>query len=101
MIHGVASLTRYGRMAKNHWEKYRPRMVEQLKKDGVYHDALLNAQEQAGKLVAEQVSRLGNDVDSAREMALRLYVLLPSEEEQPVLEVDRMPFLDQEPTIEF
>jgi hypothetical protein len=92
------SLTRFGAMAKSHWETFRPRMVAHLKKEGVYHDALVNAQEQATAQIGEQVSKRGNDLESAREAALQMFVLLPSEAEEPILPADRMPFSQPEPT---
>src|SRR5260370_2168973 len=84
-------------MARDHWAEFRPRMVAHLKKEGVYLAALLNAQEQASAMIAEQVSRLGNDLESAREMALAQFVLLRSEKEQPVLDADSMPYSQPEP----
>ena len=92
----IRNLIRYGRMAQRHWEKYRPRMVAHLKQTLIYHQALLNAQEQTRDLVTEEVRR-GNDVDSARDMALAMFVTLPSEEELPILPADRMPFSQPEP----
>lgn len=95
----ILNLTRYGRMAQRHWETHRPRMVAHLKQTLMYHQALLNAQERTRDLVTAEVRR-GNDVDSAREMALAMFVLLPSEAELPTLPADRMPFSQPESTIE-
>ena len=97
MENEVKGLTRFGLMARDHWAEFRPRMVAHLKKEGVYLAALLNAQEQASAMIAEQVSRLGNDLESAREMALAQFVLLRSEKEQPVLDADSMPYSQPEP----
>ena len=96
----VSGLTRFGLMAKNHWEKFRPKMVAHLKRELVYKSALLNAQEMAKELIGQEVSKLGNSLENAREKALAMYVLLPSEAEQPILEADRMPYSQPEPTIE-
>lgn len=93
----MQSLTGFAKMAQSHWEQFRPRMVKHLKREGVYQAALLNAQEQAKAMIAHQVSDLGNDLESAREMALSTFIFVRSEKEQPTLDPDSMPFSQPEP----
>jgi hypothetical protein len=95
----VSSLTRFGAMADQHWRQHRPRMYLHLKAKGLLMEALLNAQEQAKEMIGELVSGQGRDLEGARSAALKQYVLLPSEDEEPVLSVDRMPFDQPRPTI--
>lgn len=94
----MEQLTRFGRMAKTHWETHRPKMVAHLKKTGEYQEALVNAQTQAEQLTAREVSQRGNDLESARAMALEQFVLLPSEGELQTLPADRMPFSQPDTT---
>jgi hypothetical protein len=91
-------LTRFGRMADRHWREHRPNMVRHLQKAGVYQEALSNAQERAKDLGADLVGR-GADPAAAQEEAMRTHILLPSEEEQPTLPADRMPFSQPAPSI--
>lgn len=95
----VESLTRFGAMANRHWHEHRPRLYQHLKARGQLQKALLHAQESAKSLIGELVSRQGQSLESAREQALSRFVLLPAESEQPLLEPDRMPFDQPEPTI--
>jgi hypothetical protein len=90
-------LTHWGAMAKKHWEEFRPRMVAHLKKEGVYEDALVNAQDRAAAMYGDQVHR-GNNPESAKEMALQMFILLPEETREQELDVDRMPFSQPAPT---
>ena len=92
-------LEMYGRRAKAHWEEHRPRMVAHLKKMGVYLDALVNAQNLARDQIARLVSDQGMEINQAKELVLNDLVFLPTEEEEPILPPDRMPFSQPEPTI--
>jgi hypothetical protein len=94
----VSSLTRFGAMADQHWRQHRPRMYLHLKAKGLLMEALLNAQERAKEMTAD-LTTSGSDLEGARDAALREFVLLPSEDEEPVLSVDRMPFDQPGPTI--
>lgn len=91
------ALTAWGRQADRHWQEHRPNMVRHLKAAGVYHQALLNAQERAKDLASEMVGQ-GADPMSAQHEAMRKHILLPSEAEQPTLPADRMPFTQPEPS---
>jgi hypothetical protein len=66
---------------------------------GLLHEALLNAQERAKEMIGELVSGQSRDLEGSREAALKQFVLLPSEEEEPVLSPDRMPFDQPAPTV--
>ena len=92
----MEGLTLYGLMAKTHWEKYRPKMVEDLKRKGLYREALLTAQETAKKVQMSHIqagSRSGMELELARQAALR-FIHLPDEKEVPNLEPDLMPWLE-------
>ena len=89
----------WGLLAKKHWEEHRPKMVAHLKRQGVYRDALLLAQEKAGVL-SDQLAKGGLDGHQAQWEGKLAFVLLPSEEEKAVLDNDQMPFSQPEPTIE-
>jgi hypothetical protein len=95
----ATGLTRFGAMADQHWKEHRPRLYQHLKARSLLMPALLNAQERAKTMIGQMVSEQGYDLESAREAALREFVLLPSEDEEPVLSVDRMPFDQPAPTI--
>jgi hypothetical protein len=81
----ATGLTRFGAMADQHWRQHRPRMYLHLKAKGLLMEALLNAQERAKTMIGQMVGEQGCDLESAREAALREFVLLPSEDEEPVL----------------
>ena len=95
----VSGLTRFGQMADQHWKEHRPGLYQHLKASSLLMPALLNAQERAKTMIGQMVGEQGYDLESAREAALREFVLLPSEDEEPVLSVDRMPFDQPAPTI--
>jgi hypothetical protein len=95
----ATGLTRFGAMADRHWKEHRPRLYQHLKARSLLMPALLNAQERAKTMIGQMVGEQGYDLESAREEALREFVLLPSEDEEPVLSVDRMPFDQPAPTI--
>lgn len=92
------SLTSYGHQALSHWQQHRPKMYRRLQLNGQLKKAALDAQEKAKTRTADLV-RAGSDLDSAREAALREFVLLPSESEEPMLDPDRMPYGQPDPTI--
>ena len=95
----ATGLTRFGAMADQHWKEHRPRLYQHLKARSLLMPALLNAQERAKTMIGQMVGEQRYDLESAREAALREFVLLPSEDEEPVLSVDRMPFDQPAPTI--
>jgi hypothetical protein len=67
-------------LARKHWTKYRPKMVQELKAEGnlemALHGAAALAQDQIDHLM-----RQGYYEHEAREVALRDHILLPGEEE--------------------
>ncbi len=89
----------WGLMAKKHWEEHRPRMVAHLKKQGVYRDALILAQEKAAQM-SDSLAKRGLDGHQAQWEGKLAYLLLPAEDEEAVLDHDRMTFSQPEPTIE-
>ena len=70
-------------------------MYRRLKKSGLLMTAALWAQERTKEQVAAWV-RAGWVPEYARQEALRIWILLPSEKEQKELSVDQMPWLDEE-----
>ncbi len=86
----------WGILAKTHWEKHRPRMVAHLKRQGVYRDALVIAQEKAVALAAA-LAVGGLDGHQAQWEGKLTYLLLPAETEQAHLDHDLMPFSQPEP----
>ena len=85
-------LSRIGRLAKDHWEKHRPKMVKHLKAKGVYQEALQQAQERATDALVDLISLRGVKPQEAWELVMKQYILLPGEEETPRLKPDQMPF---------
>jgi hypothetical protein len=66
-------------LARKHWTKYRPKMVQDLKTRGELDQALQGA----ATLAQEEINRLmkmGYQEHEAREVALPAFVLLPEEE---------------------
>lgn len=70
--------------AKQHWQQYRPKMYQALQQSGQLHQALLDAQEWTLQTLAQQEQQ-GVPSLHARELVLPMWVLLPSEEDVPVL----------------
>lgn len=90
-----AELTVWGKKALEVWKKSRPKMYQELKKRGLLKTAAVWAQERTKEQVAAWV-RAGWLPEYARQEALRIWILLPSEKEQKELSVDQMPWLDEE-----
>ena len=88
-------LSAWGKKALEVWKKSRPKMYRELKKRGLLKTAAVWAQERTKGQVAAWV-RAGWIPEYAREEALRIWILLPSEKEQKELSPDRMPWLDEE-----
>ena len=90
--HGPVSkqiyLTQYGLMAERHWREFRPKMVQELDKNGTLMEALFDAQERTieemealtRKLETEQKLSPQQAHDRAWEMIREKYILLPPEE---------------------
>jgi len=78
--------------AMNHWQIHRPKMYQTLKKEKTLQKAAEWASESACQLGGSLVHQ-GMDWDAARELALQMFVLLPSEEEEEVLSPERTPFV--------
>lgn len=88
-------LSAWGKKALEVWKKSRPKMYRRLKKSGMLMTAALWAQERTKEQVAAWV-RAGWVPEYARDEALRIWILLPSEKEQKELSVDQMPWLDDD-----
>jgi len=67
-------------------------MVQHLRKQGVYKQALLEVQERASSALVDLIGRKGATVHQAWELVMNQMVFLPSEEEVPVLPPDQMPY---------
>ncbi len=93
----MRTLTRYGLMAKEVWAENRPKMYSYLERTGSLELALEHNQAQAKKEKARLLRR-GTPPEIAEEMVLAAFILLPTEEEQPILSVDQMPFSQSETT---
>lgn len=85
----------WGTMALEVWKKSRPKMYRRLKKSGLLMTAALWAQERTKEQVAAWV-RAGWVPEYARDEALRIWILLPSEKEQKELSVDQMLWLEDD-----
>ena len=70
-------------------------MYRELQRRGLLKTAALWAQERTKEQVAAWV-RAGWVPEYARDEALRIWILLPSEKEQKDLGPDRMPWLDDD-----
>lgn len=86
-------------LADKHWKEHRPRMYRHLKQKGVLSQALADADRNARSLVSQRVSLEGKHVDDARDEALSRFVLLPSEDEEPLLTTDQMGYSQLQPII--
>ena len=64
--------------AKQHWEKYLPGMVQALKEEGTYEEELDRAAQQASEELAQHVNA-GAQLEAAKEIVLKEYILLPPE----------------------
>ena len=85
-------LTRYGRMAVEHWKEARPIMLKYLEATQSLEKAAHFAQEMAKQ---EKVSRMmrGLAPELAEESALMKFILLPPECVEPELTLDQCPFV--------
>lgn len=89
------------RLAKRHWQQYRPKMYQQLQQSGQLHQALLSAQEWTAQTLA-RLEQQGVPSLQAKEVVMQEWVLLPSEEDVPALgerPLDLPPIPDQATTI--
>ena len=80
-------LTQYGQMAEKHWREHCPKMVRELKRRGLLHQMLLEAEEKTKDEMAAlrlELMKQGKTAqqahDQAWEMVREKYILLPSEE---------------------
>lgn len=83
----MTPLTQYGRMAEKHWREHRPKMVCELKRKGLLHQMLLEAEEKTKDEMATlrtDLMQRGSTAQQAQtqawEMVREKYVLLPPEE---------------------
>lgn len=65
-------------LARQHWTKYLPGLVKELKAEGRLEEELDLAAQQASEELARLVSR-GAQVDAAKEIVLAEYIFLPPE----------------------
>ena len=80
-------LTQYGLMAEKHWREFRPKIVQQLEKEGRLMEALWEAQETTldemevltRKMEREQGLTPGQAQVTAWELVREKYILLPPE----------------------
>ncbi|HUD99386.1 MAG TPA: hypothetical protein VMR62_07405 [Bryobacteraceae bacterium] len=70
---------RLGQMILEHWQTYRPQMVEELQTTNQLEQAIYEAQERTGDLLYELVSVRKMDYHAAWEMAMSEWALLPSQ----------------------
>ena len=92
-------LTAWEVEAKKHWTEHRPRLVKYLSEKGVLRQALQTAAENAG-LTFGAMARRGVDPWEAQREARIQFLLLPSEEDVPMLDPDQAPFGQPEPITE-
>ena len=79
-----------GLQIKAHWEKYRPRMVKELKAAGKYDQALQEARDLTSNALADLL-QAGVPHNQAWESVREEWAFLPSEEDQKSLPPDRNP----------
>ena len=83
----MTPLTQYGQMAEKHWREHRPKMVRELKRKGLLHQMLLEAENMTKDEMVTlrmELMRQGSTAQQAQTRAWELvrekYVLLPPEE---------------------
>jgi hypothetical protein len=76
---GVESMIVFERMARRHWEKYLPGLTKELKEQGIFEEQIKLAAQWASEELAGLVSG-GAQVEAAKEIVLKEYILLPPEE---------------------
>ncbi|NLX23857.1 MAG: hypothetical protein GXY55_19565 [Phycisphaerae bacterium] len=82
---GPNDLDAIGRMAEDHWRKFRPKLVAALEKDGTLYEHLKEAENRVEEMI-EQGQKAGADPQAVRELALHEFILLP--EGNPMEEED-------------
>jgi len=87
----MAQLQTWGIEALRHWKKHRPKMYAHLEKLGLLEQAALDAQERSGEAILDLLQE-AVPIEQAKELILPRLIYLPSEEEEPTLPPDRMPF---------
>jgi hypothetical protein len=75
----VYDRNRLGQMILEHWKKYRPQMVEDLRRANQLDQAIYEVQERTGDLLYELVSVQKMDYHAAWEIATREWAFLPSQ----------------------
>jgi len=80
-------LTRYGQMAQQQWKAERPLMYARLEAKGKLRQSLIAAQQMC-KLEIGNLMDQGYQLNEAEEVAIPMYLFLPSEQEMPRLGQD-------------
>lgn len=80
---GPDELGGLGRLAKAHWQEFRPKMVAELERQGLLLQTLKQAESQAHQTIASLMAQ-GMSYPEAWEIA-QPEILLPSEEDAPDL----------------
>ena len=80
------TLTQYGTMAEKHWREYCPKLVQELKRNGLLHQMLQEAEEKTKDEMATlrlELMKQGKTAEQAQRQAWELvrekYILLPPE----------------------
>jgi len=74
---------RLGQMILEHWQTYRPQMVEELQRTNQLDQAIYETQERTGDLLYELVSVQKMDYQAAWEMAMSEWAFLASQSPRP------------------
>lgn len=77
--------------AFRHWKEFRPKMVRRLDRSGMLEKALERADENARNLINANEDR-GFMPEEAREAAIRAFITLPDEADEPTLDADQDPY---------
>jgi len=82
----MTTLTQYGRMAEKHWREHCPKMVRELKRKGILHQMLLEAEHKTKDEMATlrlELMKQGKTAQQAHnqawEMVRAKYILLTPE----------------------
>ena len=89
----MEELNLLGRLAKRHWEKEMPKMVEKLKAKGIYDEVLHQVQEEAKYEMLDLVTQQEMPWELAWEKVAKKRIFLPSEKEMAHLPKSLMPYL--------
>jgi uncharacterized protein YggE len=80
------TLTQYGTMAEKHWREHCPKLVQELKRNGLLHQMLQEAEEKTKDEMATlrlELMKQGKTAEQAQRQAWELvrekYILLPPE----------------------